>query len=236
MPHSFPRFSEIRRHGQLAAWAWNPRHVADLVASRFTASLYMSQLTADFNSVPKTLEKLLGRGRKKLLVVAGFNGRFAKAIEKTGHDVLFTDANANWVKKAKKNGLRVTRANAALIETDETFDAWITYEGNEAFEGQSGILAMMRALSNSRQGLIYAKSSRNTDPYTPFLEFEKIEKTYGAKLKEKRAGPLVYYQLTAGSQEKMRITEDLNAVKQFDKDPKFRLYKETQTRLNKLLK
>ncbi|MBN2127835.1 MAG: hypothetical protein JW703_05635 [Candidatus Diapherotrites archaeon] len=93
-------------------------------------SIELKKTLTEFGLTPKETKS------KPILIVAGFNARLAKKISEAGYRILFTDANPEFVEKAKRKSIDSIQLNAEKIDSElkkqgkktEEFSAIMSFE------------------------------------------------------------------------------------------------------------
>lgn len=131
----------------------------------------------DLKMLAGTIDEVLNANtRDRLNVFAAYAGKFAKALQELGFDVLASDPCERWVLKNIENGLPTIKAGAEELSYRDGVLAHVAFEPYPLDNRLTGYVAVLKSLAQTGKGQVefydlrhnYAKGKRKM-----FFDLEK---------------------------------------------------------------
>ena len=152
------------------------------------------------------LDKTLLNAQPKLVVFAGYVGKFSRALQDAGFNVLHTDPIE---RHARHKGLKNLITPAHQIPQEPGNVAYISYEGYPALQCNHGFYFLLRSIAHTEKGLIVAGGTVRNDTIS-MNGVMHLKQTYHLGFEVLDTKNYSWYRLFASPKIKEKVSLDLS--------------------------
>jgi len=221
----FPTFTDADASAIESAKAYNIYEANFQIAymNKATHENLVRQETYPFrpNEIRRAMKRILrikeeNLSRSNLRIFAGYTGEFSKILNDQGFDILFTDPDVYYTYvRGEKIGCYTKKCASHRIPKHSNAEAYVSFEGIPALTEQHGMLTYLKALAETRKGLLSVSHYDSpNNPTKPQLIF--MSEAYGLGVEDLKTSNLLFTRIFANPRAKRKVQQDLRVVEEID--------------------